>query len=163
MQSYNLSRINVLILENNKLIRRLMSNVFQEFGVRKGQSASHPDVAFDMFASNSADIIISDWSPELDGIDFVKRVRWSANSPNPCVPLIVCSGNTEKRHVFAARDAGMTEFLAKPVSARTIYSRICSVIENHRPFIRYGDFFGPDRRRSRGNGYDGVERRMRPI
>jgi len=34
MQSYNLSNLNILILENNKLIRRLMSNVFHEFAAR---------------------------------------------------------------------------------------------------------------------------------
>jgi|TARA_B100000315_G_C14038272_1_gene346298 hypothetical protein len=36
MQSYNLTNINVLILENNTLICHLMTNVFREFGVKKG-------------------------------------------------------------------------------------------------------------------------------
>ena len=56
---------------------------------------------------------------------------------------------------------GMTQFLAKPVSAKTIYSRICAVIENPRPFIRISDFFGPDRRGFRNKLYDGLDRRKR--
>ena len=147
MQSYNLSKINVLILENNKLIRRLMSNVFHEFGVRKGLKTGDPDAAYKMFSTNTADIIISDWSPDLNGIEFLKRIRSSPDSPDPFVPIIICTGNTEKQHVVTARDAGMTEFLVKPVSAKTIYSRIVSVIEKHRQFIRIDDYFGPDRRR----------------
>ena len=147
MQSYNLSNLNVLILENNKLIRRLMSNVFHEFGVRKGEKTGNPDLAFKMFASNTADLIISDWSPDLDGIEFLKRIRSAPESPDPFVPIIICTGNTEKKHVITARDAGMTEFLVKPVSAKTIYSRIVSVIEKHRQFIRNDDYFEPDRRR----------------
>ena len=41
----------------------------------------------------------------------------------------------------------MTEFVAKPYSVNTIYERICSVIENPRPFVKSEEFFGPDRRR----------------
>ena len=81
MQSYNLSKINVLILDKNSLIRRLMSNVFHEFGVRKGQNTDDPDTAFDMFQSDAADLIISDWSPELDGIEFIKQIRLNPASP----------------------------------------------------------------------------------
>ena len=99
------------------------------------------------FAASDADIIISDWAPELDGISFIERVRKDPNSPNPYVPIIVCSGNTERRQVIAARDAGMSEYLVKPVSPKSIYSRICSVLENDRVFVRNGKYFGPDRRR----------------
>ena len=147
MQSYNLRNINVLILENNSLIRHLMTNVFREFGVNKGQSTDNPEAAFGMFADNAADIIISDWAPELDGISFIKRIRQAPESPNPYVPIIVCSGNTERRHVLAARDAGMSEYLAKPVSPKSIYSRICSIIESKQRFVRHKEYFGPDRRR----------------
>ncbi len=147
MQSYNLTKINVLILENNSLIRRLMTSVFREFGVSKGQSTSNPDTAFSMFTDNAADIIISDWAPELDGISFIKRVRRAPESPNPYVPIIICSGNTETKHVLTARDAGMSEYLVKPVSAKSIYSRICSIVEKDRVFVRNGKFIGPDRRR----------------
>ncbi len=158
MQSYNLSKINVLILDNNALIRRLMAAVFHEFGVRKGRNTSDPDAAFEMFQSNTPDLIISDWSPELDGIEFIKRIRSNPASPDPFVPIIICTGNTERHHVCTARDAGITEFLAKPVSAKRIYSRIVSVIENHRQFIRYSQYFGPDRRRH-GKTFAGVELR----
>ena len=147
MQHYNLSKINVLILENNTLIRRLMNGVFNEFGVRKGRSTDNPGKAYELFAATDAYIIISDWAPELDGISFIERVRRDPNSPNPYVPIIVCSGNTKRRQVLAARDAGMSEYLAKTVSPKSIYSRICSVVKNERSFISNDNYFGPDRRR----------------
>lgn len=58
-----------------------------------------------------------------------------------------------------ARDAGMTEFLVKPFSARSMARRITMVIENPRQFVRTDDFFGPDRRRHRISNYTGQERR----
>ena len=38
------------------------------------------------------------------------------------------TGHTEKARVTAARDAGVTEFLAKPISAKALYQRVASVI-----------------------------------
>jgi hypothetical protein len=44
---------------------------------------------------------------------------------------------------------------------RTIYSRICSLVENHRSFIRIAEFFGPDRRRHLDDRFSGKNRRQR--
>jgi len=163
MQSYNLTNVNILILEHNKLIRRLMSGVCRELGIEKGKAVGNTDEAFDMFASNTPDLIISDWSPSLDGIEFIRRIRSAPESPNPFVPVIVCSGNTEKRHVLTARDAGMTEYLAKPVSAKAIYSRFVAVIEQQRTFVRSANYIGPDRRRRAGTAWAREERRQAKI
>ncbi len=47
----------------------------------------------------------------------------------------------------APRDAGVNEFIAKPVSGDSLYRRIVEIIVNPRPFVRTEDFVGPDRRR----------------
>jgi two-component system chemotaxis response regulator CheY len=88
----------------------------------------------------------------------MQMIRQEKQSKNPFVAIIVVTANTEIRHVMTTRDAGMTEFLAKPISAGMIYSRICSIIGRQRLFIRRQDFFGPDRRRRR-MGLSGPERR----
>tara|TARA_B110000046_G_scaffold82061_1_gene90315 strand:+ start:196 stop:363 length:168 start_codon:yes stop_codon:yes gene_type:complete len=41
--------------------------------------------------------------------------------PNPFIPVIVLTANTGIKHVCEARDTGMGEFLAKPLSARMLY------------------------------------------
>jgi len=61
--------------------------------------------------------------------------------------------------VVAARDAGVTEFLAKPISAKALYQRVLNVVANPRPFIRTRSYFGPDRRRNANPNYAGPERR----
>jgi DNA-binding response OmpR family regulator len=69
------------------------------------------------------------------------------------------TGHSEKRRVTVARDAGVTEFLAKPISAKGLYQRILNVVANPRPFIKTKTYFGPDRRRNTSNTYIGPERR----
>ena len=70
------------------------------------------------------------------------------------------TGHSEKRRVTVARDAGVTEFLAKPISAKGLYQRILNVVANPRPFIKTKTYFGPDRRRNTTNAYIGPERRV---
>ena len=53
---------------------------------------------------------------------------------------------------------GMTEFLAQPVSAKTLYGHICKILDNPREFIRGETYTGPNRR-WRKEKYDEEERR----
>jgi two-component system, chemotaxis family, chemotaxis protein CheY len=159
MKSYDISALNILVLEKHILVRKLLTDVFSEFGVATVFSTPDPREAFEYFNDHEPDILLCDWTPDLDGMAFIRQIRWSDDSCNPYVPIVVVTANTELRHVCFARDNGMTEFLAKPVSAKTIYSRLCSVIENPRPFIRVGGFFGPDRRRRQAMHLGAQERR----
>ncbi|MEE8129654.1 MAG: hypothetical protein V3T48_05170, partial [Vicinamibacterales bacterium] len=83
----------------------------------------------------------------LNGLDFVRMVRFGKESPNRYVPIIMLTGHTELHRVCEARDAGVNEFLSKPVSAKAVYSRIASIIENPRMFVHTKTYFGPCRRR----------------
>ena len=83
----------------------------------------------------------------MDGLEFTRRVRNDEHSPNPFVPIIMITGHTEKHRVEAARDAGVTEFLAKPITAHNLFARIAEIVERPRAFVRCDNYFGPDRRR----------------
>jgi len=148
MNSYDISELNILVLEQHVLIRKLLTEVFKEFGVSTVHSTPNPETAWQMFRTMPIDIIFSDWTHDLDGIDFLHRVRNNDSSPNPYAPFIVLTALSGMESICQARDSGMTEFLAKPVTPKMIYSRIARTIETNRPFIRASDFFGPDRRRS---------------
>ena len=69
------------------------------------------------------------------------------------------TGHTEKHRVEAARDAGVTEFLAKPITAHSLFSRIAEIVERPRAFVRCDSYFGPDRRRHQSDSYAGPWRR----
>jgi DNA-binding response OmpR family regulator len=86
-------------------------------------------------------------------------IRTSTASPNPFVPIIMLTGYTSLERVRQARDAGINEFLAKPVSVKAILSRLTSVIEHPRSFVRTKMYFGPCRRRRANAEYQGPERR----
>ena len=97
--------------------------------------------------------------PIFDGLELAQMIRQPGTTSNPFVPIIMLTGHSEKNHVMAARDAGITEFMVKPISATALYHRILNVVVNPRPFIKTADYFGPDRRRNAALSYSGPERR----
>jgi DNA-binding response OmpR family regulator len=159
MQTYNLERLNILIVDDNKHMQILLKEVLRAFGVRNVRTSDDGADAFKEMKVFAADIVICDWSMQpLDGLDFVRLVRTASDSPNPTVPIIMLTGHTEMHRIVEARDSGVNEFLAKPVSAEGLYKRIVSIVESPRKFIKSPRYVGPDRRRHKGH-FDGPERR----
>ena len=131
------------------------------FGVRKLFAVQEPTDAFDILKNHQVDLVLADLRlPVIDGIEFTSLVRNSNDSPDPFVPIIMITAHSEREKVEAARDAGVTEFICKPLTANTLYQRITSVAESRRPFVRTANYFGPDRRRRNDPGYKGPERRQ---
>tara|TARA_R110000787_G_scaffold86057_9_gene183341 strand:+ start:40471 stop:40995 length:525 start_codon:yes stop_codon:yes gene_type:complete len=164
MQSHSLERVNFLIVDDNKAMRHLVETVLQALGATNIFEATNGAEAFTELANFPADIIICDWNMQpMDGIAFTREIRTSAESPNRYVPIILLTGHTELSRVREARDAGVNEFLAKPISATSIYSRIKSIIERPRQFVRSPEYFGPDRRRRDLKEYPGPFRRATDV
>ncbi|MBT3552683.1 MAG: response regulator [Rhodospirillaceae bacterium] len=147
MKNFNLSQVNVLIVEHQMFTRQLMRDVLHALGI-VNVTASYADDLFDATDLDfSPDMIFTDWSPSMDGVDLIKSIRRNQANLDRFVPVVVVSAYTDLEHVCQARDAGMTEYLARPVSGEMIYRRICALVEHPRNFIETKMFFGPDRRR----------------
>ena len=159
---YVLENVNVLVLDDNRHMRQLVESILHALGVKRVCQAGDAAQAFKELQHFMADVIIVDWHMEpLDGLDFVRLVRTAKDSPCPYVPIIMLSGYSEYRRVTEARDAGVNEFLAKPISAKALYLRFASIIDNPRSFIRTKHYFGPDRRRQNIGPPRGVSDRRR--
>ncbi len=160
MMGYRLDRLTVLVVDDNQHMRSLIRTILEALGVSSIIEAREGQHALEKLTSQQVDLIIVDWNMEpMDGLALTRHIRSAADSPDPFVPIVMLSGHTEKARVMQARDAGITEFMAKPVSARSLYARIVSIIENPRPFVRTKDYFGPDRRRQM-LPFEGPERRQ---
>lgn len=147
MSAYDFGKVKALVVDDNLFVRRVTKTILRSFGMTTVTEARSGAEALDLLGYTQMDLVICDleMSP-VDGIQFVQRMRRELEQ-NAFVPVIVMTGHTELTAICAARDAGATEFLAKPVSPRSLADRIVSVVERPRPFVRNETFFGPDRRR----------------
>jgi CheY-like chemotaxis protein len=159
MSGYRFDRLKILVVDDNVHMRKLVVTILQAFGVVQVHEAASGETAWESFREHNPDIIVLDWVMEgMSGIDLTRMIRSNPASPNPFVPVILLTGHTSLEHVQQARDAGINEFIAKPVSVKTMMSRLSSVIEHPRPFVRTSVYFGPCRRR-RQDEHRGPERR----
>lgn len=158
--SYSFSDVTVLVVEDNQPMLELIKSLLLVFGVKAVLVAKNGVEGFELYCQNAPDLVLTDWMMQkMDGISFTRLVRNSPKSPNQFVPIVMMTGFSEKRRVLQARDAGVTEFLVKPFSAKDLYRRLEEIIERPRQFVRAEDFFGPDRRRKRDANYQGPLRR----
>jgi CheY-like chemotaxis protein len=154
------NKLRFLVVDDNAHMRRILRTLLHGFGAREVYEAEDGAAGLESFTHYVPDIIIVDWAmPIFDGLELTQMIRQPSANANPYVSIIMLTGHSEKRRVMAARDAGITEFLAKPISAKALYERIVNVVANPRPFIKTGSYFGPDRRRLVNPSYIGPERR----
>lgn len=160
MSGYRFDRLKILLVDDNPHMRKLVSTILHAFGVVQIYEADTAKRGWAMLREYNPDVILLDWMLDgMSGIQLTKMIRTSASSANPFLPIIMLSGYTQIEHVREARDAGVNEFLAKPVSVNAVLTRLLSVIDHPRPFVRTKVYFGPCRRRRDGNEYRGPERR----
>ena len=149
MVRIDFNRLRFLVIDDNAHMRRIVRTLLHGFGARDVYEAEDGAAGLDAFTHHVPDIVLTDWAmPIFDGLELTQMIRQPGANANPFVPIIMVTGHTEKERVTAARDAGVTEFLAKPISAKALYQRIVNVVANPRPFIKTKTYFGPDRRRN---------------
>ena len=100
MNSYDLCHLEVMLVEKHGYMRRLLRDVLRQLGIRKVRDCDNVDVALEMFQENPADLVLTDWSPGLDGLELLKKLRQSDFSSNTFVPVVVITANTESRHIY---------------------------------------------------------------
>jgi two-component system, chemotaxis family, chemotaxis protein CheY len=155
-----LDQLNILLVDDNHHMRVLLTQLLRAVGVRQIHQATDGAEGLQIMRKHTIDIVMTDLAMEpLDGIDFVRLVRNSSDSPNQMVPVIMITGHLTMRRIQEARDAGVNEFVAKPITARNVLERLQLIIDHPRQFVRTDDYFGPDRRRRNDPLYSGPLRR----
>lgn len=172
MAVYDLDRFSILVVEDNAYIRSILARLLRSMQVGNVLEAVSGADAVEMLKVEPGkdmgrdvgpphvDIILSDlvMSP-LNGLLLLRWIRTAKESPNRFIPFVMLSGAADADYVNAARDLGVTEFLAKPFSVQSIYKRLLRVIDYPRQFVLTKAYFGPDRRRRKGEPPD-MERRI---
>ena len=160
MSGYHFDRVRVLVVDDNAHMRKLVMTILQAFGVQQIGEAENGERAWTVLRETNPDVVVLDWVMEgMSGLELIQMIRTNSQAPNPFVPVIMLTGHTSLDHVRQARDAGVNEFIAKPVSVKTMMSRLVAVIEHPRPYVRTVVYFGPCRRR-RMEDFHGPERRV---
>jgi two-component system chemotaxis response regulator CheY len=154
------SQLRAFIVDDNENMRLLLRRLLNVLGLRMiGEHVDGASALADL-ARLEPDFILTDLSMvPMDGVAFTQAIRRSTDAKVRVLPIIMITGHTERSRIEAARDAGVSEILAKPVTPANLYHRIEQIILKPRSFISSATYFGPDRRRQRNPYYGGPLRR----
>lgn len=84
MNSPDYSELKVLILDDSKFVRSVMTRILKSIGVDKISEASSGDIALKLLGNpeNNVDIIFCDlMMPDMDGIEFLRHVEFCEFRP----------------------------------------------------------------------------------
>jgi CheY-like chemotaxis protein len=117
------------------------------YNIRNIVEASDGAQGLDILEREHVDIVLLDNEMEpISGIEHTRLIRTGGKVLNRKIPIIMISGFTEAGKVIEARNAGVDEYLAKPISASILCQRVEQTYLYPRPFIECDSYVGPCRR-----------------
>ncbi len=105
----------VLIVDDQSTSRTILTHVVKSINAKtKVIEKFNPEEALEWATENTADLVFVDYvMPEMNGIDFVRLLKTLPAYESVPVIMITIKKDAETR--YAALDAGVADFLSKPV------------------------------------------------
>ncbi len=142
-----LKPISFMIVDNQAYMRRVIKNILETLGCKNMDEARSGGEALSNMRTWAPDVVLTEaLLAPMSGVELLKAVR-ADKGPLKFTPVIMITAETRREKVILARNAGVTEYVAKPFNAKSLILRIREIIERPRPFVNVGIYFGPDRRR----------------
>jgi PAS domain S-box-containing protein len=121
----------ILLAEDDRMNQLFTTKLLEEMGHRV-EVAGNGREALAMLAEGSFDIVLMDVEmPEMNGEEAVKALREGrAGGPNADLPVIALTAHALRGHREQFMHAGMTEYIAKPVSSETLRAVLDKMVES---------------------------------
>ena len=128
-QNIDCSNLTFLIVDDNVHMRRIIRALVHSFGSRHILEAEDGAAGLEAFAIHAPHLVITDWRmPILDGIELTRMIRLGHAKSSPVTPIIMVSGYSEQRTVLDASNAGVSDFLLKPISSKRLHQGITKAL-----------------------------------
>jgi putative two-component system response regulator len=119
--------VRVIIIEDNQttmvLLRQLVSRVERVDAV----TFSNPVEAVAKLADLEADLVLVDYMmPEMNGVEVIRAIRGLAR--HRLLPIVMITGESERAVRLDAFDAGVTDFLSKPIEPIEFKARVRNLL-----------------------------------
>ena len=128
LKPVDLGKCQLLIVEDNYDMQRYLKQVLKDFeGIAL---ANNGKVGLEKLKNDALpDIIISDMMmPEMDGLEFLKRVRQQTATRN--IPLLMLTARSAEEDKMEAFSLGVDDYLLKPFSVEELKARLKNLLRN---------------------------------
>lgn len=116
-------QLKILVAEDDLVTRRLIEKFLRAEG-HTVHAFENGLSAWDFFQQNPVHVIVSDWMmPDSDGLDLCRRVR-SVKREEYTYFILLTSLSRNHENIHAAAEAGVDDFLTKPINPDDMWMRL---------------------------------------
>jgi len=129
----------VMVVDDQSTGRAILEQVVRSLDERvQVEGFARPVDAVVWATRNVSDLVLVDYMmPDMDGIELVKRLRALPGYEH--VPMVMVTVHDDRKVRYAALDAGITDFLTKPVDARECLARCRNLLTLRRQQLALED------------------------
>ena len=131
----SLEGLSVLLAEDNELNTEIMTDILEEVGM-KVHPVPDGKAALEAFAAAEAghfSVILMDMQmPVMDGVTATRQIRALDRTDAKTIPILALTANTIEEAGEAAKEAGMSGFLRKPLHVEEL-KQYFAASERRRP------------------------------
>ena len=111
-----------LIVDDSRVIRKVSSKIARSLGYVPVE-AQDGEEALARCHKAMPELVLTDWNmPEMDGIEFVKRLR---AIPTPKAPMVMfCTSNGEAKDIHEGINAGADDYIVKPFDEGALRAKL---------------------------------------
>ncbi len=118
-----------MIVDDFPTMRRIVKTILRQHGYTNFLEADDGQKAYQLLKENpDIEFIISDWNmPNMTGLEFLKAVR--ADPKFKHLPFLMVTGETEKENVIAAVKSGVSNYVTKPLTGKTLIEKLQKIYQ----------------------------------
>jgi two-component system chemotaxis response regulator CheY len=108
--------LTALVIDDSRAMRGMLRRILEGYGFKVVEAGHGVDGLAQLQKIPTPDVALVDWNmPEMNGIDFVDRIREDANYDS--MPILMVTTESETHQMDRALAAGANEYLMKPFTA----------------------------------------------
>jgi len=120
------TEIKILIVDDIPAMRKIIIHQLKQAGFENVMPASSVVEAMQMLQEENFDLVLSDWiMPDKDGLDLLAVMQ--TDKALAKIPFILITAEDGKDHIIKAINAGVTNYIVKPLSAKILENKIHEV------------------------------------
>ncbi len=119
----------ILIVDDYNTMLRIIRNLLKQLGFNNVDEAADGVKALQKLRQKDYSLVISDWNMDpMTGLQLLKEVRTDTKLEG--LPFIMITAESKTENVVAAKEAGVSNYIVKPLNAATLKQKLSSVIGN---------------------------------
>ena len=117
-----------MVADDSAAVRLVLKGLLEEAGVRVVQTVANGSEALNALRHHQPDLLCLDVNmPVMDGLDATHRIRDQEISTGCHIPIIAMTANAMQGDRENCLNAGMDDYLAKPINAADLNSKLATI------------------------------------